>query len=277
MLNQAVEMPVKSVPVRQIIATTSEWIHALGSDMSLYLVPAVPRTHSYQDAYCDSAVLSALSITTPDATVLSFPGHLAFKAGLAPGEGSDVAPQQLIGWRLPPQCEGRRLLQILPSNWVPNITNRAQFLEVLILDLWFRRSGQRKAVFQQRGQEIEAIFLPFGSFQGAQTTTVEQVRFNQAAVYNGLQWARIEASLKAKIALLSLSDLGRQLGKLPYIGARHEVLKYIWFETVVNKVCFDQSLSDAMGSLFGGVVNKNHESAFEIPAARLRAKPSPNR
>lgn len=270
MRNQFVEMPVKSVPVRQIIATTSEWIHALGSDESLYIVPAVPRNYSDEHAYSDSAVLNALGIATLDAEVLSLSHNLAVKAGFAIGKESNVVPQQVIGWRLPKERADSRLFQVLPLSWLPRVTNREQFLEVLILDLWFRRSRQRQVVFRQTGQEIEAIFLPAGDLVGTQKCKVQQVGYHQAAVYNGLARARIEAGLKAKIASLTLSDLRGQLRMLPRIGVGHEVLKSLWFETMVNKVCFDQCLTDAMGPLFGGVVHTNHERPVEVSANRLR-------
>lgn len=259
------------MPVRQIVATTSEWIHALGSDESHYFVPAVPRTYSHNHAYCDSVVLSALGVATLDAGLLSLSHEVAVKAGLAAGEESDLVPQQVIGWRLPKESAGSRLLQVLPLSWLPRISNREQFLEVLILDLWFRRSGQRQVVFRQTVHEIEALFLPSGNLDGTQKCTVEQVGYHQTAVYNGLQWAKVEADLKAKIASLTLSDLGRQLRMLPEIDVGHEVLKSLWFETVVNKVCFDQCLTEAMGPLFGGVFHANQDKAFEISANRIRA------
>ncbi len=239
MQNTVVEMSVKSVPVRQIISTRSEWIHTLGSDESLYIVPAVSRTYSNEHAYCDSAVLSALGIATLDAEVLSLSHNLALKAGLVAWKESGGVPQQVMGWRLPKESADSRLFQVLPLSWLPRVSNREQFLEVLILDLWFRRSGKRQVIFRQTGREFEVIFLPSGDLVGTQKCTVQQVGYHQAAVYNELPWARIEAGLKAKIASLTLSDLGARLRTLPEIDARHRILKTLWFETMVNKVCFD--------------------------------------
>lgn len=264
-------MPVKSVPVRQIIATTPEWIHALGSDESLYLVPADPQTYSYQHAYCDSVALNVLGIPTLDAEVLCLPHDLALKAGLATGGKSDAMQQQVIGWRLPKEEAGCRLLQILPLSWLPRVINREQFLEVLLLDLWFKRFGQRQALFRQTGERVEAIFMPAGDPVGTQKCTVEQVRYYQTAVYSGLAGAGVEAGLKAKVASLTLSDLGLQLNALPDIGLGHKVLKPLWFETMANKACLDQSFMDAMEPLFDAVVHKNHDNAFEMPVSRLQA------
>jgi hypothetical protein len=262
---------VKPFLVRQVVAMTSNWIHVLGSNESSYLVPAVTRKYSYEDAYCDSAILNALGLRTVDAEVISLCDDLTPKTGLTTGDDSRAISQHLIGWRLPSERSGEKILQVLPSHWLSRVTNRAQFLEVLVLDLWFGRSGRREVVFRQKERDIEAIFLPSGNCRGAQTCTVEQVRYQQAAVYTALQWARIEADLKAKVGSLSLSILERQLRKLPEIGARHEVLKSLWFQTVVNKLCFDQCLVDAMGALFGGAVQAKHQSAPKNSAPRFRA------
>lgn len=270
MQNQLAEMSVRPVSVRQIIATTSEWIHVSGSDESLYLVPTVPQTYYYEFAYCDAALLKALRILTSEAALLSWTGDLASKAGLRAVSESSPFLQHVIGWRLPKEGSGGRLLQVLPQGWLSRVTNREQFLEVLILDLWFRRTGQRQVIFKQTGQTIEAIFLPSGKLIGTQDCSIKQVEYRQLPVYNGLEWPKIEAGLKAKIASLTLSDLGHLLGKLPQIGVGHEVLKSLWFETVVNKVCFDQRLTDAMGPLFGGMVHRNHERSIEVPTDRLR-------
>lgn len=271
MQKQLVEMPVQSVSVRQIVATTSKWIHVLGSDESLYLVPAVPRNYSYEHAYCDSVILNALGIATLDAEVLSLSRDLALKAGLTANAELKSVRKQVIGWRLPKEEAGSRVVEILPSSWLRRVNNREQFLEVLILDLWFQRSGQRQVVFEQTGQKIRAIFLPSGNLDGIGRCTFEQVGYKQTAVYTGLAWAGIEARLKAKVASLSLSDLGRQLRGMPEIGVGHRVLKSLWFAIEVNKVCFHQSLSRAMRAIFGGVVYNNHDRAFEISTNRLCA------
>jgi hypothetical protein len=269
--NQLAEMPVRSVPVQQVIATTSEWIHVLGSDRSLYLVPTVAQTHSYETACCDAVLLKSLGISTSDAALLSWTDDLVLQAGALVEEKSDFCPQDVIGWRLPKGNAESRLLQILPVSWLPRVINREQFMEVLILDLWFRRAGKRQVIFEKTGNEIEAIFLPSGSVIGTQKCTIQQVGYYQTAVYNGLGWARIEASLKAKIASLTLADLGQQLRLLPRIDLGHEILKSLWFETMVNKVCFDQCLIDAVGLLFAGVIHTNHGRTLEVSSNRLRA------
>ena len=270
MQNELVKIFANSVPVRQILTKTSEWIHVLASDQSHYLMPAVPRNYFYKNAYCDSIILSALGITTLDAEVLSVSEHLSdvcFKTG----DGSRIVSDKVVGWRLPEEKQGDRLLQVLPLSWLKRVANREQFLEVLILDLWFRRSGQRQVVFRQTGSDIEAIFLPSGHLNGTQKCTVQQVGYYQSTVYNGLPWASIEVNLKARIASLALSDLGRRLRALPQIVQGHEVLKSLWFETLVNKACFDKHFTDAMGALFGGVVYRNNEDTSEIYLNRLRA------
>lgn len=274
MRNHSMKMPTKSVPVRQIIATPSEWTHALGFDDNLYLVPAVPGTYSYELAYCDAVVLRALGIPTLEAELLSLSHDPASKTSVTTGQESDETLQHVVGWRMPRENAGSRLFQILPSAWLSRVVNREQFLEVLFLDLWFRRSGRRRVVFRQTGQEIEALFLPSGNVVGTQKCPVEQVEYRQTAVYKDLAWGSIEAGLKARIASLTLSDLALHLIKLPEIGLKHEILKSLWFETVVNKVCFDQGLTDAMGRLFGEAIGRNHEGIFELPENRLHAVPN---
>lgn len=271
MRNQVAEMPVNSVPVRQIIAKTSKWIHVLGSDESLYLLPTVPQTYSYEHAYCDSALLNALGIATLNAAALSLSHDLASQVGLEIGEESDASPQHAVGWRLPKESAGGSLLQILPVSWLRRIINRDHFLEVLILDVWLRRAGQREVVFRQTGQQLEAIFLPSGNLIGEENRTVQQAGYHQLAVYNGLFWAKIQTVLKSKIKSLRLVDLERRLSTLPQIDVRNEVLRRLWSETVVMEVCFDQSLSEVMGAIFSEGGHGNDRGAPEIRTNRIRA------
>lgn len=212
-----------------------------------------------------------------NAAVLSFSHHLTQLAMLVAGEGSDASPQQLIGWRLPKENAGGRLLQVLPTSWLPRITNREQFLEVLILDMWLRRAGQREVVFRQTGQQLEVVFLPSVNPFGTQKRTVQQAGYHQTAVYNGLGRAKTLSVLKSKIKSLTLADLERRLRMLPQIGVRNAVLRRLWSETVVMEVCFDQSLSEVMGAISSGVVHCNGQKAPELRTNRIRGIPSPTR
>lgn len=99
------------------------------------------------------------------------------------GQFGSADLQTWIGWRLPKEVQPSKLLQILPISWLPRISNRQQFLEVIILDTWFRRTGQRKVIFRQTAQDIEATFLPSGDPTGTEKRPTQNAAYSEPAVY----------------------------------------------------------------------------------------------
>lgn len=261
---------VNPVKVRQVIAVTANWIHVLGSDQSHYLLPAVPQSYSHEHAYADSVFLKSLGISTLDAAALVFSSDLAVEARLATEDNPHSTQTSPIGWRLPQETGSSRLLQVLPSSWLSRIANRNQFLEVLILDTWLRRPGRREILFKQSGREIQAFFLPSGTPNDLQKSPAVQVGYHQKDVYNGLRWAQIQSVLKAKLMSLSLANLEQALDQLPRIGTENEVLRAIWSEIVVDKISFDQTLSDVREQIFGMVGCKHEEGSIQVRADRVR-------
>lgn len=269
MQNQQVGSTVNPMQVRQIIAVTASWIHVLGSDRSHYLLPAVPQSYSHEHAYADSVFLKSLGISTLGAAVLVLTNDLALESGLAADENPHSTQTTSIGWCLPQEVGNGRLMQILPSSWLPRITNREQFLEVLILDTWFRRPGRREVIFKQSGRDIQSFFLPSGRKNDSpQASTIWPAY--QKDVYNGLGWAKIQSALKAKLTSLNLASLEKASDDLPRIGADNEILRTIWSDIMVNKVSFDQTLSAVREQIFGRVGYTNEERTIQVRADRVR-------
>lgn len=260
---------VDSVPVQQIVTVTSKWIHVLGSDQSHYLLPAVLHSYSPEHAYVDSVFLKSLGISTVHAAVLVLSKDLASEAGLAAGENSNISAISSVGWRLPRESSTCRLMQILPSRWLSRISNRDQFFEVEILDTWFQRRGRREVIFRQTGAEIEVLFIPSGTLVDS-PKPAGQPGYHQQDVYKGLDWARIQTVLTAKLKSLRLSNLEQALNEFPIIGEASDILRAVWSETVVNRLSFDQTLADVRERLFAGTVNTDGQRSNQVRSNRVR-------
>lgn len=272
MQTQQAGSTVNPVQARQIIAVTTNWIHVFGSDGSHYLLPTVPQLHSPEHAYADSEFLKSLGISTLEAATLIMTDDLAIEAGLVTDETPWSRGTALIGWRLPEETGNSRLFQVLPSCWLSRITNREQFLEVLILDTWLRRPGRRGVIFKKSGREIQAFFLPSGTPNDLQKSLAGQSSYYQKDVYKGLSWAKIQSVLKAKLMSLKLPNLERALNHLPQIEAKHEVLRAIWSEIVFDTISFDQTFSDVREQIFGRVGYTDEERSIQVRADRVRAQ-----
>lgn len=259
---------MRQTEVQEIITKTPEWIHAVGSHESLYLLPADSQTYSYERAYCDWAFLKALGIKTLDAELLFLSDNLAAKAGLAGKQSSTDSHQEAVGWRLPREGADARLLQILPSAWMPHIINREQFLEVLVLDVRFRRAGQREVIFRKTEQGIEAIFIPSDSPVGVRNCIGQQTTYLQRAVYDGLDWARLQPTFKSKLESIRFFQLAQGIASLPQLGVAHRVQTNLWLTFADNQLCFEQAISEVTDAIYGTAGHSKEQKAlgwFPIP------------
>jgi hypothetical protein len=88
----------------------------------------------------------------------------------------------------------QRTYQMIPHAWIDRIENRADFLGVLILDLWTNNCDRRQAVYlcDERGR-LHASFIDndfmFGGKFGFETTCPRRAMVCDLEIYRGL-WSR---------------------------------------------------------------------------------------
>lgn len=240
-----------SVSVHRILDVAPDCIQVLGTNQNRYCLPSFSRTCTQEHAYYDFIFLKAMGIRTVDAELLSIPHDLAVHAGYDGRYEPDSFPRIIAGWRLPGQNMSGKLLESLPSNRLTQLRNREQFLEVLFLDVHFKREGRRRVFFRQCGEAIEAIFVPSCRPIGTQTSTMEDVGYQPVSVYNGLEWIKIQAEFKSKLESLRLFQLVERLMALPEIGVEQNVLRMLWSSFAGNVLYPDHALFEEINAAFG--------------------------
>lgn len=195
------------VLVQQVLSRSSDWIHVLGSDRSFYLVLGDTQLHDSDAAYSDALRLSALGISTVETVSLFFIDDQLSKTG--------VRKSRVCGWRLPDESVNGRILQILPKAWISRISNRREFLEVLLLDTWLKRTRRRTVFYTQTDHTLKAYFMPSGGYRAKLNVSPVGLEYHLREVYAGLSPADACSTLKTRI---------RESGKRVYEKPLEETL-----------------------------------------------------
>ena len=123
-----------------------------------------------------------------------------------PGTGlPKPSPGMYFGTRALGQDEGETAYEILPGSWLNRISNRDEFVGMLILDVWTNQVGTRKAVFVPSSDKslITAVFIEngqmFGGFWGGEVQRPGTALYSDRRVYaNSRCSSRTEQQLAAK-------------------------------------------------------------------------------
>jgi hypothetical protein len=123
-------------------------------------------------------------------------------------EGPRFFPGMQFGSRLVVRTEGSAPTDYLPQPWLINVTNRAAFAGMFILDKWCGNRAPRKAVFRQDRPLSEHVvhFVGFdGCFGGAaweMTSSPEDGFYNNCVVYRDLSdWESFEPFLSRLLSM----------------------------------------------------------------------------
>lgn len=95
-----------------------------------------------------------------------------------------------FGSRLVEAPEDQRTYQIIPRSWIGRIANRADFLGMLVLDLWANNCDRRQAVFLSGAKGLHACFIDndfmFGGKFGDDITCPRRAMVHDLEVYRAL-------------------------------------------------------------------------------------------
>lgn len=168
-----------------------------GSDGTFYVVKfdGFPGTHSLVSEVLGSELIMGLGLPSPgwvpielSSRFISENPGLWFKSGKA---AIPPRPGLHFGSRLIEANDDSRTYQMIPHSWIDRIENRADFLGMLIVDLWANNCDRRQAVFLAGAEgKLSASFidngLMFGGRFGNDTTCPRRAMVYDLDIYNGL-------------------------------------------------------------------------------------------
>lgn len=179
-----------------------------GSDGEYYVVKfnGFPGSQSLMNEFLGATLIGELGLPTPkwspievSSTFIDENPRLWFWSEDAPIR---PVPGLHFASRLIQAPDEQRTYQMIPHSWIGRIENRADFLGVLVLDLWANNCDRRQAVFLGDGtDQLRASFIDndfmFGGKFGNDTTSPRRAMIYDLGVYQGLwhpktvqQWLR---------------------------------------------------------------------------------------
>jgi hypothetical protein len=117
--------------------------------------------------------------------------------------------------------EGEALYELLPVSWMDLIANRADFIGMLLFDLWVNQTDNRQAVFLQNTEtrSIRATFIDQGFTLGHDQGRVEvgKIRgmYLDRRIYETLDSAKILPKWKSRIQAIDGASLRSLLSCMP--------------------------------------------------------------
>lgn len=161
---------------------------ALGSELMRHLGFPVPVWRPIQ-------VTSTFINRNPEVWFqTNTPGHRRPPAGLH------------YGSRLVPTDADQSLYEFLPSTWYTRISNRENFLGLLLFDLWAKHRDNRQAVFLHRegSRTAQTVFIDHGHLfgtvpAGRESGQIRVAMFRDQRIYVGLDIRSTLPSWEARI------------------------------------------------------------------------------
>lgn len=215
-----------------------------GSDGAFYVVKfnGFPGTHSLLSEVIGSELIVSLGLPAPkwvpieiSSRFISENQDLWFRSANAP---VPPLPGLHFGSRLIEAEDDSRTYQMIPHSWIDRIENRADFLGMLIVDLWANNCDRRQTVFLAAPEgSLQASFidngLMFGGKSRNDTTCPRRVMIYDVDVYKGL-WGD------------NMDDIVKEwLRRIDHIGeeAIRRIISYVpdsWVQRGLDRHVIDQ-------------------------------------
>lgn len=110
------------------------------------------------------------------------------------------------GSRLVPTDADQSLYEFLPNSWYGRVSNRDNFLGLLLFDLWAKHRDNRQAVFLHRegSRTAQAVFIDHGHLfgtvpEGRESGQIRVAMFRDERIYDGLDIRSTLPSWEARI------------------------------------------------------------------------------
>jgi len=195
-------------------------------------------------------------------------------------DGSSIRPLPGLhfGSRLIEAAEEQRTYQTIPHSWIDRIENRADFLGMLVLDLWANSCDRRQAVFLSDARNrLHATFIDndfmFGGKFGFEVTCPRRAMVYDLDIYRGLwdgqtveKWSRIIDGIGDNAIRLILDSV-------PDGWANGQVRRDIAEQLRARRATLPSLLNDAENVLRSGYSVEYHKTRYATEPGSFRVAP----
>lgn len=183
-----------------------------------------------------------------------------------------------FGSRLIEAADDQRTYQMIPHTWISRIKNRADFLGMLILDLWANNCDRRQAVFltdvhnQLHSHFIDNDFM-FGGKFGNDITCPRRAMVPDLDVYEGLwQEENVQQWLR-KIDGISENAIGQIVANVPDEWADNDTRLHIIDQLRARRSMLPRLLREAQDVLCSGQSVKYHGTRNATEPGQIHGAP----
>ncbi|HTV04220.1 MAG TPA: HipA family kinase [Acidobacteriaceae bacterium] len=168
----------------------------------------------------------------------------------------------------------QRTYQMIPHRWIDRIVNRADFLGMLVLDLWANSCDRRQAIYLlgERGF-LCASFIDndsmFGGRFGSETTCPRRAMVYDLDIYRGLRDWRAVKEWFGKIDAIDEDDIREMLASVPDEWSDGEMRRDIMSQLMSRREVLPQLLNDAENVVKYGYSLKYHRARNATEPSRL--------
>jgi HipA-like kinase len=183
-----------------------------------------------------------------------------------------------FGSRLIETSEDQCTYQMIPHSWLDRIENRADFLGVLVLDLWANNCDRRQTVFLRDAQNrLHATFIDndfmFGGKFGFEITCPRRAMVYDLDLYRGL-WGKESVQKWIRIIDGIGENAIRQIaGGMPDEWADEDLRLDIVEQLIARRSMLPRLLAEAEDVLNSGYSVKYHRTRYATEPSQFRNAP----
>lgn len=251
-----------------------------GSDGAFYVVKfhGFPGRQALANEVVGAGLIESAGLPAPGWTPISLSsGFIHQHPGLWFRNGScSVPPRPGIhfGSRLVEARGEQRTYQMIPHSWISRVENRADFLGMLVLDLWANNCDRRQSVFLSQGPRLRARFIDndfmFGGKFGNDFTCPRRAMVHDLSLYEGL-WSKdsVQQWLR-KFEGIPENTLRRIVRSVPEEWADGGLRSRILDQLLTRRSMLPRLLNDAGHVLGSGYSINYHRPRHATEPAQLR-------
>jgi len=250
------------------------------SDGAFYVVKfnGFPGSQALANEVVGTALIRRAGLPAPDwmpievsSDFLDQNPALWFSNGDAP-----IRPRPGIhfGSRLIEASGERRTYQMIPHSWIKRVQNRADFLGMLVLDLWTNNCDRRQAVYLSNGRGLQARFIDndfmFGGKFGYDRTCPRRAMVHDLSLYSGLWNEDSVQQWLEKFDGISENTIRRIVASVPEEWATGELRRRILSQLLTRRSILPRLLNDARHVLASGYSISYHRPRHATEPAQIR-------
>lgn len=178
-----------------------------------------------------------------------------------------------FGSRLIEASGNQRTYQMIPHAWIKRIENRADFLGMLVLDLWANNCDRRQAVYRSNGRGLRASFIDndfmFGGKFGFDRTCPRRAMVHDLSLYNGLWSDHSMQQWLQKFDGIPENTIRRIVASVPEEWATEEQRRRILKQLLNRRSILPRLLNDARHVLVSGYSVSYHRPRHATEPAQI--------